>query len=95
MNQFIVVSYDIIDDKKRTRVAKILKDFGSRVQYSVFECRISDKQLAELKNLLTKAIDLKQDSIRIYFVCQECTRRIFLIGESKVSMEDPPDYLVV
>ena len=32
------VAYDITDDKRRNRVAKILKDFGTRIQYSVFEC---------------------------------------------------------
>jgi CRISPR-associated protein Cas2 len=95
MNQLIIVSYDITDDQKRARVAKILKDYGSRVQYSVFECRISEKQLDDLKNRLTKAIDLKEDSIRFYSLCQECIKKIILIGESNAPSEDPPDCFVV
>ena len=35
---FILVTYDIKDDKKRNKVCNILKDYGNRVQYSVFEC---------------------------------------------------------
>ena len=40
MAHLIVVSYDIPDDRRRLRLANTLKDFGIRVQYSVFECRL-------------------------------------------------------
>ena len=43
-----VISYDIVSDKLRNKVAKILLDYGKRVQYSVFECYISQKQFEEL-----------------------------------------------
>ena len=95
MSRLTVVSYDIVNDQKRAKVANILKDFGGRVQYSVFECRITEKQVAELKNLLTKAIDLSQDNIRIYSFCQECTSRIILIGQSNSSVKEQPDYFLV
>lgn len=95
MNRLTVISYDIVNDQKRAKAANILKDFGVRVQYSVFECKINEKQLAELKNLLTKAIDLSQDSVRIYSFCQECISRIILIGQSISSVEGPPDYFLV
>ena len=36
-SMFYLVTYDITDDQRRTKVAKILEDFGDRVQYSVFE----------------------------------------------------------
>ena len=39
------VAYDITDDKRRNRVAKILKDFGTRIQYSVFECNTDRRAL--------------------------------------------------
>ena len=37
---FVVVAYDIPDDRRRTRVAKVLEDYGDRVQYSVFEMNL-------------------------------------------------------
>jgi len=40
-----VVSYDIVDDKRRTKLAKKLCDFGKRVQYSVFECDLDEDSL--------------------------------------------------
>jgi CRISPR-associated protein Cas2 len=39
----ILVSYDVPDDRRRTRLAHALKDFGERVQYSVFECRLDER----------------------------------------------------
>jgi CRISPR-associated protein Cas2 len=32
-----VVCYDVVDDRRRNRIFKLLKDYGRRVQYSVFE----------------------------------------------------------
>ena len=46
---FILISYDISDDKKRTRLAKRLKDFGPRVQKSVFEADVKTEELNKLK----------------------------------------------
>lgn len=45
---FYLISYDIPDDRRRVRVAKTLKDYGDRVQYSVFECILAGPLLGEL-----------------------------------------------
>jgi CRISPR-associated endonuclease Cas2 len=47
---FLVVAYDVTHDRRRTRVVKILKNYGERVQYSVFECRnLSSRQLEKMQ----------------------------------------------
>ena len=51
---FYVVSYDMPDDRKRTKMAKNLLDFGTRVQYSVFECILDDKRLEALTGLIRR-----------------------------------------
>lgn len=54
---FYIVSYDIPDDKKRNHIAKTLKDFGDRVQYSVFECILSEglyERMVDRLNMLIK-----------------------------------------
>jgi CRISPR-associated protein Cas2 len=63
-----IITYDIPDDRCRTKVAKILEGYGKRVQYSVFECDISDKLLKELKSKLRKKVDMEKDSIRFYSI---------------------------
>lgn len=39
---FIVVAYDVSDDRRRSHVVKLLEKVGIRVNYSVFECMLSD-----------------------------------------------------
>ncbi|MEW6140284.1 MAG: CRISPR-associated endonuclease Cas2, partial [Thermodesulfobacteriota bacterium] len=37
---FVVVCYDVVDDRTRTRLAKLMQNYGNRVQKSVFECTV-------------------------------------------------------
>jgi len=60
-----IIAYDIIKTRKRNKVAEILKDYGNRVQKSVFECRLNDADLNRLTQKLSEAIDKKTDSIFI------------------------------
>ncbi len=59
---FIVISYDIADDKRRNRVAKTLENYGTRVQYSVFECILEKEKFIELYNVLNKIIEIEKDA---------------------------------
>ena len=61
---FYVISYDIPDDQRRGRLAKVLKGFGTRVQYSVFEAHLTRTQYEDLKRAVTRVIDLSKDSVR-------------------------------
>ena len=76
-----LISYDIEKDRIRNKIAKELENYGTRVQYSVFECRITEKLY---KELYAKLIDLMKDektgNIRIYNICAKCTGRITTIG---------------
>ena len=56
-----VVSYDIPDDRRRTRVHSALTGFGTWVQYSVFECFLDRKQRVLLEARLLKEIHQQQD----------------------------------
>jgi CRISPR-associated protein Cas2 len=62
-----VVAYDITDDKERDKVEKILKNYGFRIQKSVFECRLTKSGLNRLTEEL-KACDTKSGFTRIYKV---------------------------
>lgn len=90
----ITVSYDIVDDKQRTRLAKKLLNFGQRVQYSVFECNLNKKQLAEMKKQLLPLIDREQDSLRIYRICDTCRKQVESFGIKK-SWDDIADDQVI
>ncbi len=90
---FVVVSYDVPDDRRRQQLANILLDHGSRVQYSVFECLLTPQQWERLRKRIGKVVDVKEDRVRFYHLCGECVKRVELLGEGKVE-EDVPVYIV-
>jgi CRISPR-associated protein Cas2 len=84
---FYLVSYDIPDDRRRTRLAKTIKDFGDRVQYSVFECNLDGNLLDEMISRIEKTVDQNEDSVRIYALCAACERVIQIIGTGEVTKD--------
>lgn len=66
----LLICYDVKTDteagRRLRRVAKICVAHGQRVQNSVFEVSVSEVQLLQLREKLLSAIDVAQDSIRIY-----------------------------
>lgn len=67
--QDFIISYDISNEKRLAKVAKILEKFAFRIQYSVFFLpQATLKQKNELKALLLKVIKEDEDDLRIYKV---------------------------
>lgn len=83
---YILITYDVqtetLKGQRRLRkVARLCQDFGQRVQNSVFECVLSEVQLAELKNRLLQVMDAQNDSIRIYYLNRSESRRVVTLGK--------------
>ncbi len=83
----VVISYDIVEDGRRNKIADLLKDYGARVQYSVFECNINNETLRALIGQLDGLIDRREDSIRVYMVCEGCLTRRVALGKTEESGE--------
>jgi CRISPR-associated protein Cas2 len=81
--QFVVVSYDIPDDRRRNRVCKLLKDYGERVQYSVFECLLRPEELKRLRERLKPLLVPEEDDVRFYRLCENCRRKATVWGRKK------------
>src|ERR671922_3046923 len=78
---YVVVSYDIHDDKRRNRIHKVLKNFGECIQFSVFECDLTKEELLRMQYMLKRIIkEEDQDSVRFYHLCDGCQRKIDRIG---------------
>jgi CRISPR-associated protein Cas2 len=90
---FIVVSYDVVSDRQRTRVLKLLKGYGTHVQYSVFECDLDALQIARLKRELADLIDTRTDSVRLYLLDPPAVRRTQVLGQGRITI-DPAYYYV-
>lgn len=61
-----LIVYDIPCNKRRKKIADLLEGYGTRVQYSVFECVLQKQQYKQLCSRLHKKMNLEKDNIRIY-----------------------------
>ena len=92
---FVIVSYDVstedpIGQRRLRRVAKACKDYGQRVQYSVFECIVDPAQWVVLKNRLVSEIDPEKDSLRFYYLGANWKRRVEHVGaKESIDQEGP------
>lgn len=77
---FVVVTYDVADDRRRTKVMKMLEGYGQHVQESVFDCHLDRATYREMVGRLRKLIDAKSDNIRLYHLCQADVGRIKRMG---------------
>lgn len=80
---FIVVAYDISDDKRRGNVVKILEKAGSRVNYSVFECFLTDARYKRLQEDILSRIKIREDTVIFYPVCMDCYTKIVYLSASR------------
>ena len=84
---FIVIAYDISDDRRRSHVVKLLEKVGLRINFSVFECLLTDTQYAKLKTEIYKEIKPKEDTVVYYPICIDCYTKIVYQPEQKRKIE--------
>lgn len=90
--RFYLVAYDIELDRSRTRLAKLLKGFGERVQRSVFELFLDERQFERLCKAGESLLG-ENDSIRWYWLCESCKRNVRIIGVGKLT--EIPDAWII
>jgi CRISPR-associated protein Cas2 len=81
----VLVTYDVATSEKKgtvrlRRVAKACRDFGQRVQYSVFEIEVDPAQWVRLKARLENIIDPATDSLRYYYLGANWQRKVEHVG---------------
>lgn len=84
---FYIIAYDIPDDKRRTKVHKILSGFGAWTQFSLFECWLTAKQLLILRQKLAKHLSAEKDRVRFYYLCEGCVAKVETVGGHKPEEE--------
>lgn len=84
----VMVSYDIVEDRTRTKVMKFLKDYGHRVQLSVFECDLDDERFEKMKRGVETLINKKEDRVRYYRLCKGCLNRVLISGWGELPRDD-------
>jgi len=91
---FYIVVYDIPCDKRRQKVAALLEGYGQRVQYSVFECVLSEDKYEELRRRLKKKVKLTEDNVRFYPLSRHTLGQVELWGVGPMLTELPGSVIV-
>ncbi|WP_455089612.1 CRISPR-associated endonuclease Cas2 [Peptoanaerobacter stomatis] len=86
----IVIIYDIISNKRRTQLSKMLCAFGYRIQKSAFECILTKEKCELLLKKIDKFVK-EEDLIRIYRLNQNV--KITIYGK-KLENENEPYYFI-
>ncbi len=85
----ILVSYDVSTmetggARRLRRLSKACRDYGQRVQYSVFEIEVDSAQWTFLKQRLCDLIDHEQDSLRFYYLGKHWQEKVEHVGAKAV-----------
>jgi len=73
-NEHYLICYDISERKTRYRIEKALLGYGERVQYSVFECKLSPAELIKLRIEVNQWLQ-DEDRVNYFRLCVHCLRR--------------------
>lgn len=92
---FVLVSYDVstmdkAGRRRLRRVAKTCKDYGQRVQFSVFECIVDPAQWTIMRQKLIEEINTKTDSLRFYFLGSNWHNKVEHIGAKEGIEQEGP-----
>lgn len=92
---FVLVSYDVSTEdhggqRRLRRIAKVCKNHGQRVQYSVFECLVDPAQWVKLRARLIDEMDETKDSLRFYFLGKNYRNRVEHVGAKKSLDQEGP-----
>jgi CRISPR-associated protein Cas2 len=92
---FVLVTYDVATAEKSgqrrlRRVARACEDYGTRVQKSVFECQVGQREWVQLRERLLREIKADEDSLRFYFLDERAVLRTEHHGVDKpVDLTEP------
>lgn len=92
---WVIVAYDVCTETKQgrkrlRRVAQVCKDYGQRVQKSVFECQVNGMNFEELRRRLLKEIDEREDNLRLYRLTEPRDNHVEEYGQTRTIFFDEP-----
>ncbi len=77
----MIVAYDIADPRRLNKVAKVVKDYGIRVQKSIFEVDVDGKLFLEMKARIEELIEASEDGVKYFPLCEKCAGTVEIIGQ--------------
>lgn len=95
LGMLVLVSYDVAvtmhgGARRLRRVAKACRDYGQRVQFSMFEIEVAPDQWTVLRARLLREMDPEHDSLRFYHLGRKDNARIEHVGCKSIPDLDAP-----
>lgn len=90
----MIVTYDIADPRRLTRVAKVIKDYGTRVQKSKFEVTVDNRTFLEMKVRIENTIEPSEDGVKYFPVCDKCAGTLEIIGQG-IFIDPEEEYYIL
>lgn len=91
----MVVAYDISDPARLRQIARHCEDYGIRIQFSVFECRLEADEFDRFWQELKDLIDPRADRLVSYRICCRCARDIRTAGVQEITSDVKPIAYVI
>lgn len=79
-----MVCYDICNPKRLQKTAKVIENYGLRIQYSFFQCEMPREIMHRMKKEVLNIIDVKADYFFIYPLCEACSRKAVTDGKGNI-----------
>jgi CRISPR-associated protein Cas2 len=92
-SELSLVAYDIPDDRRRRRVADSCSGFGTRLQWSVFECWTDPAAIPVLRRSLEREIDPNHDELTIIPIPKKAIDGAVHLGQA--SWHPPPPFWII
>ncbi|MCA1985285.1 MAG: CRISPR-associated endonuclease Cas2 [Desulfovibrio sp.] len=77
---YYLIAYDIADARRLQRIAKIMEDYGRRVQRSIFEAELDGNQFARLQARVAGQVDPEADGVKYFPLCDWCLDHVTCLG---------------
>ncbi len=90
----MIVAYDIAHERRLNRTAKVIKDYGQRVQKSIFEVKVTQARFAQMKSRIEDKIEPMEDAVKYFPLCEKCAGTIEVIGRG-VYIDPDEEYYVL
>ena len=96
---WVVICYDVNTEtregrRRLRRVAQVCKNYGQRVQKSVFECQVNTMQFEELRRKLLKEVRLALDNLLVYRLTEPREKHVECYGEIQTILFDEETLIV-
>jgi CRISPR-associated protein Cas2 len=75
-----LVAYDIRDDRRLRSIATCMEGYGTRVQYSVFVCDLSDRERVLMRGDVETLMNMSEDSVMVVDLGAADSSRFLILG---------------